>query len=98
MAVDIKTLRRTELGNAAHLVLDSESNTSVVIGVNLAVHDIPGATLELPRSVPLAVHCGHDYRATLGASLLERAGYRDLVVIDDGWAAWAALDTEGGDR
>lgn len=28
----------------------------------------------------------HDYRATLGASLLERAGYHRLVVVDDGYA------------
>jgi rhodanese-related sulfurtransferase len=40
----------------------------------------------------LAVHCGHDYRATLGASLLERAGYSQLIVVDDGWEGWAALD------
>ena len=60
--------------------------------VNLPVHDIPGAAPELPRGVPLAVHCGHDYRATLGASLLERAGFGSLVVVDDGWEGWAALD------
>lgn len=65
--------------------------------VNLPVHDIPAATPELPRGVPLAVHCGHDYRATLGASLLERAGHRDLVVLEDGWEGWAALDVDGGD-
>lgn len=60
--------------------------------VNFPVHDIPGGATELPRGVPLAVHCGHDYRATLGASLLERAGYGPLVVVDDGWEGWAALD------
>ena len=60
--------------------------------VSLPAHDIPTATLELPHSVPLAVHCGHDYRATLGASLLERAGYHELVVVDDGWDGWVALD------
>lgn len=60
--------------------------------VSLPAHDIPTATLELPYSLPLAVHCGHDYRATLGASLLERAGYHELVVVDDGWDGWVALD------
>ena len=62
--------------------------------VNLPAHDIPGSTVELPRGMPLAVHCGHDYRATLGASLLERAGYDQLVVLDDGWEGWVALDYE----
>lgn len=66
--------------------------------VNLPVHEIPAASVELPRGVPLAVHCGHDYRATLGASLLERAGYRDLIVVEDGWQGWAGLATEGTGR
>ena len=60
--------------------------------INLPAHDIPAMTAELPRGMPLAVHCGHAYRATLGASLLERAGYGQLIVLDDGWDGWAALD------
>ncbi|MHB8452072.1 MAG: MBL fold metallo-hydrolase [Mycobacteriales bacterium] len=60
--------------------------------VNVPAHDIPTTALDLPRTLPLAVHCGHDYRATLGASLLERAGYQDLTVLTDGWEGWAALD------
>jgi hydroxyacylglutathione hydrolase len=59
--------------------------------VNLPAHAIPQAVLALPHEVPLAVHCGHDYRATLGASLLERSGYGRLSVLDDGWDGWAAL-------
>lgn len=59
--------------------------------VNIPAHDIPSAYVELPHGMALAVHCGHDYRATLGASLLERAGYHRLVVVDDGWDGWAML-------
>jgi rhodanese-related sulfurtransferase len=59
--------------------------------VNVPTHDIPVAGAELPRGTALAVHCGHDYRATLGASLLERAGYHQLVV-DDGWEGWSPRD------
>ena len=66
--------------------------------VNVPAHDIPTTSLDLPRNVPIAVHCGHDYRATLGASLLERIGYRDLVVLEDGWEGWAALDDDGSGR
>ena len=62
--------------------------------VNLPAHDIPAANADLPRGMALAVHCGHDYRATLGASLLERAGYNQLVVVDDGWEGWTDLDHE----
>jgi hydroxyacylglutathione hydrolase len=60
--------------------------------VNIPAHDIPVASAELPRGTALVVHCGHDYRATLGASFFERAGYHQLVVVDDGWEGWAALD------
>lgn len=60
--------------------------------VNLPAHTIPTAPDDaLPRGAPLAVHCGHDYRATLGASLLERSGYGPLVVLDDGWEGWVGL-------
>jgi hydroxyacylglutathione hydrolase len=62
--------------------------------VNLPAHEIPSGTPDLPRGVPLAVHCGHEYRATLGASLLERAGYDNLSVLDDGWDGWAALASQ----
>ncbi len=60
--------------------------------VNIPAHDIPVANADLPRGMALAVHCGHDYRATLGASLFERAGHSQLIVVDDGWEGWAALD------
>ena len=62
--------------------------------VNLPVHDILTTTIELPKGVPLAVHCGHDYRATLGASLLERSGYRELIVLEDGFDGWEALEID----
>jgi hypothetical protein len=63
---------------------------------SVPVHDIPAAPVELRRGIPLAVHCDHDYRATLGASLLERAGCHQLVVVDDGWDGWAVLDDAAG--
>lgn len=62
--------------------------------VNIPAHDIPTSTMDLPRGCPLVVHCGHDYRATLGASLLERAGYHGLTVVEDGWEGWAALEEQ----
>lgn len=62
--------------------------------INLPAHDIPLTQIELPRALPLAVHCGHDYRATLGASLLERAGFTHLTVLEDGWDGWAPLHEE----
>ncbi len=60
--------------------------------VNIPAHDILTAAIELPHGVPFRVHCGHDYRATLGASLLERSCYHQLLETDDGWDGWSALD------
>lgn len=37
---------------------------------------------------PLTVYCGHGERAMTGASILERAGHRDLAVLDGGYDAW----------
>ncbi len=46
--------------------------------------------LALPTDQPIATHCGHDARAATGLSLLERAGYHDLHLIDGGFEAWEA--------
>ena len=44
---------------------------------------------ELPRTVSLALVCGSGYRSTVAASVLERAGFEDVVNITGGMAAWA---------
>lgn len=62
--------------------------------VSLPVHDIPAGRDHLQRGVPLAVHCGHHHRGTLGASLLEAAGHHQLAMVVDGWEGWVALDHE----
>ena len=45
-------------------------------------------TFELPAG-PLAVMCGHGERAMTGASLLQRAGHRDLTVLLGGPGDWS---------
>lgn len=56
--------------------------------VNVPAHDVPVAAGKLPLGATLAVHCGHLYRATLGASLLEQLGHDQLLVIEDGYEGW----------
>jgi len=58
--------------------------------VNIPAHDLPLKAGQLPFGPTLAVHCGHVYRATIGASLLERAGYDQLSVVEDGYEGWEA--------
>ncbi|WP_395474587.1 rhodanese-like domain-containing protein [Saccharopolyspora spinosa] len=40
---------------------------------------------------PTVVMCGHGERAIGGASLLERAGHRDLAVLQGGPEDWAEI-------
>lgn len=60
--------------------------------VSLPLHDILTQESGLVKGIQVAVHCGHDYRATLGASLLEQVGYSQLSVVIDGWEGWSALE------
>ncbi|HSR26739.1 MAG TPA: rhodanese-like domain-containing protein, partial [Candidatus Eisenbacteria bacterium] len=57
--------------------------------LNLPLHNIPAMARTLPLGTQLAVHCGHVYRGTLGASLLEQAGRGQVEVIEDGFEGWA---------
>ncbi len=43
---------------------------------------------DLPRNAPIALICGSGYRSTVAASVLERAGFADVVNITGGMAAW----------
>jgi hydroxyacylglutathione hydrolase len=43
---------------------------------------------ELPRDVPLVLHCGHGERALSAASLLEVSRTDQLLVLRGGTAAW----------
>jgi hydroxyacylglutathione hydrolase len=42
----------------------------------------------VPRDRPVVVYCGHGERASTGASLLEKAGFEDLINLDGGIGAW----------
>lgn len=43
---------------------------------------------DLPRDRPIALVCGSGYRSTVAASVLERAGFDDVVNIAGGMVAW----------
>jgi rhodanese-related sulfurtransferase len=47
---------------------------------------------------PLTLYCGHGQRATTAASLLERAGRRDLSVLVGGPPEWASATGESVQR
>jgi hydroxyacylglutathione hydrolase len=45
---------------------------------------------EIDRHVPIAVHCKGGYRSMIACSLLQRAGFQNLVNVVGGFDAWQA--------
>ncbi len=43
---------------------------------------------EIDLNLPLAVHCQSGYRSTIACSLLQRAGFKNLVNVSGGFGAW----------
>ncbi len=50
---------------------------------------------DLPRDTPLAIHCQAGGRSAIGASVLEAAGFTDVIDLQDGWRGWAAAVATG---
>ena len=47
---------------------------------------------EINRDVPLAVHCKSGYRSMIASSLLQRAGFCNVVNVIGGFDAWQAAE------
>ncbi len=43
---------------------------------------------EIDRNLPIAVHCKGGYRSTIACSLLQRAGFQNVVNVVGGYDAW----------
>ena len=87
-----------------HAVLDVRQRSEFAGGHLPGAHhvelgDLPARAGQLPAG-PTVVMCGHGERAMTAASLLERAGRRDVAVLVGGVREWAgahrtALETGG---
>jgi hydroxyacylglutathione hydrolase len=92
--IDIGELHAWTRGSDAPTILDVRSDAEWRMGhLPQAVHIEAGrigaeAEERVPRNRPVVVHCSAANRATVGVSLLERSGYRDLVLLDTGFGAW----------
>jgi hydroxyacylglutathione hydrolase len=88
---DAQRARKLVLEGAA--ILDVREPDEYRAGhVQGAIH-VPLGTLadhtdRIPRGKPVVVYCGHGERSSTGASLLEAAGFRDLINLDGGLGAW----------
>jgi glyoxylase-like metal-dependent hydrolase (beta-lactamase superfamily II) len=56
--------------------------------VHVPLGDLQDELDLIPRDRPLVVYCGHGYRGSTGASLLERAGFQRIMNFDGGFTAW----------
>ena len=45
---------------------------------------------DLDRTRPVAVYCKGGYRSSIAASLLERAGFEQVLDVTGGFDAWSA--------
>ena len=56
--------------------------------------------LPLPADRPIAVNCAHGARSTAAISVLSRRGYRNLILVKGGFAAWekAGFEVERGNK
>ena len=73
-------------------VLDIRQESEYVSGhlpgaMNIELGDVANRADDLPDE-PTVVMCGHGERAMGAASLLERAGHHDVIVLDGGPADW----------
>ncbi len=86
-------------GDFASAVAEPERVTINVLGPG--VESIPGTDLAIPvdelaarsaelpsTSTPLAVYCAHGNASAAAVPVLEQLGYRDVVELEGGMAAW----------
>jgi hydroxyacylglutathione hydrolase len=45
---------------------------------------------EIDRNIPVAVHCKGGYRSMIACSLLQRAGFQNVINVVGGFDAWQA--------
>jgi hydroxyacylglutathione hydrolase len=51
---------------------------------------LPWDDLPMPKDRPIVVHCHTGNRSSSGASVLLRRGYKDVTLLDGGYAGWSS--------
>lgn len=57
---------------------------------HIALGVLPTRLNEVPRDVPVVVHCQSGARSAIAVSLLQAAGYRNVSNLGAGYAGWSA--------
>ena len=63
--------------------------------LHVPLYELSDRVDELPRGVPLWVHCAAGFRSSVAASILERSG-RQVVLVDDQWIQPPPTGDPGG--
>jgi rhodanese-related sulfurtransferase len=58
--------------------------------LNVPLGSLGEELTRIPHDRPLVVNCGHGERASTAISMLEAAGWRDLINLNGGIGAWAS--------
>ena len=99
LTVDQLAERLANGGSDAPLVIDVRQLNEYAAGHVPGAWHIAAGSLEdrladLPRDRPIATMCASGYRSSVAASLLKRAGFRDVAWVASGLPAWRAQGHE----
>ncbi len=89
--VDAVRAKRYLLEGAASLDTrepDEYGSGHIEGAIHIPLGKLPREAQTVPRDRPLVVYCGHGERASTAISLLEAAGFRELINLDGGMGAW----------
>ncbi len=89
---------RLEHGKAS-IILDVRSDAEWHAGhlpgaIHIEAGRLPFDPLPLPQDELKVVHCGHSDRSTVGISVLEQRGYRNMVLLKGGYSVWQTAGFE----
>jgi len=89
---DLERLQREEGAlQVADVRRSGEWDEGHIAGATLLpLNQIATAMGQLDRARPVAVHCKSGYRSAIAASLLLRAGFRQVLNVSGGFDAWKA--------
>jgi glyoxylase-like metal-dependent hydrolase (beta-lactamase superfamily II)/rhodanese-related sulfurtransferase len=91
--IDPEELARRVEGSTPPLVLDVRNNSEYAAehipdSLHIPYGDLAGRTDELPQDSPIATICRGGKRSGLAASILQRAGFVEVVHVGQGVGAW----------
>lgn len=81
-------------GGSEFFILDVRSEDElqkegrIPTALNIHITQLPGNLDKVPKDRPVHVFCGSGLRSTIAASILQRAGWKDITVILGGMVGW----------